>query len=272
MSGTSEATDYLRRVPLLSAASLAFGIGIWWFVTDYLQLFPRVIFPGPREVWQSVRSLSIEGDWWGGTLYGPNIFGHTGRTLQRILTGYSCAVLLGVPIGVAMARSRVVARMLTPYVEILRPIPPIAFIPLTIVWFGFGLTQKTFLVFLGAFWPVLLNTIAGVRGVRNDVIRAGLMLGMGRWQLLYRVILPAALPNIMTGARIGLGTASVAVFAAEFVGAEDGLGWLTLTAESLLRTPDIVTGMIFIGLIGLALAGLFHLIERVVLRWYYIRA
>ena len=263
---------WLERTPVLPIASLALGGAIWWFVTDFSHWFSLFLFPGPQEVWQSVSSLALEGDWWGGTLYGPNIFGHTGRTLERILAGYSVALLLGVPLGVAIGRSRPVARALTPYVEIFRPIPPIAFIPLTIVWFGFGITQKIFLVFLGAFWPVLLNTIAGVKGVRNDVIRAGLMLGMSRGQLLYRVILPAALPSIVVGARVGLGTASVAVFAAEFVGAEDGLGWLTLMAESLLRTPDIVTGMIFIGLIGLSLAGIFHLIERAILRWHYIRA
>jgi ABC-type nitrate/sulfonate/bicarbonate transport system permease component len=261
---------FFDRMPLLSAMSLLAGVGIWWLLTDYFRFFPKQLFPGPLEVWRSVLRLSLDGDWWGGTLYGPNIFGHTGRTLMRILTGYSLALVVGIPLGVAIGRSRLAHRALTPYVEIFRPIPPIAFIPLTIVWFGFGLVQKAFLVFLGAFWPVLLSTIAGVRGVRNDVIRAGLMLGMGRTQLLYRVILPAALPNIMTGARVALGTASVAVFAAEFVGAEDGLGWLTLMAESLLRTSDIITGMIFIGLIGILLAGVYQLVERVVLRWHYI--
>ncbi len=261
---------FLHSVPFLSVISLVAGVGVWCLLTDYFRVFPKQLFPGPMEVWRSVISLSLEGDWWGGTLYGPNIFGHTGRTLMRILAGYSLAVVVGVPLGVVIGRSRIADRVFTPYVEIFRPIPPIAFIPLTIVWFGFGLAQKTFLVFLGAFWPILLGTIAGVRSVRNDVIRAGLMLGMGRINLLYRVILPAALPNIMTGARVALGTASVAVFAAEFVGAEDGLGWLTLMAESLLRTSDIITGMIFIGLIGILLAGVYQLVERIVLRWYYI--
>jgi ABC-type nitrate/sulfonate/bicarbonate transport system permease component len=171
-----------------------------------------------------------------------------------------------------MGWRRWIDSLASPYVEVLRPIPPITFIPLSIAWFGFSTLQKVFLVFLGGLWPILLNARAGVSGVQTDLTRAGLMLGMSRRQLMRKVVLPAALPDIVTGAKIGIGTSSLAVFGAELAGAHDGVGWLTIRAAELLRPADVITGMIFIGAIGLALAAIFGRLERRLLYWHYLRA
>ncbi|MCZ7573279.1 MAG: ABC transporter permease [Ardenticatenaceae bacterium] len=256
---------------LLEGLSLLAGLATWYVVTDGLSLLPPTIFPGPTAVGKSILTLTTQGNLWGGTDYGPNIFGHALKTLQRLLIGYSLAVILGVALGVALGWSKWVESILASYVDLVRPIPPISFIPLSIVWFGFSLTQKVFLVFLGGFWPILLNTRGGVKGVSADLVRAGLMLGMNRREILYKIVLPAALPDILTGAKLAVGTSSIAVFGAELAGAQDGLAWLTIQAANFLRPPDIITGIIFIGLIGLTVAAAFTQLERKLLRWYYLK-
>ncbi|MCZ7573278.1 MAG: ABC transporter permease [Ardenticatenaceae bacterium] len=254
----------------LRLISLMGGVVIWYLITDGMGLIQSKLFPGPRAVIESLVYLTTQGDLSGGTRYGPNILGHSLYTLQRILMGYFVALIVGISLGIMVASNRTVERLARPYIEFIRPIPGLSFIPLTIILLGFGTTQKVFMVFLGGFWPVLFNTINGVQGVPANLIQAGMMLGMNRRQLLYRVVLPAALPSIMTGARIGIGTAAVTVFGAEFVGATEGIGWLSIMAESLLRIPDVIVGMAFMGLIGLMLTGLFARIERRVVRWHYL--
>lgn len=264
--------ERIRSAPLtLETLALGSGLIVWFIVTDVFVLLPPVIFPDPSAVARSLWQLTTQGNLSGGTDYGPNIFGHTIITIQRLLAGFLIALMTGSCIGMLMGTRRWVNSLASPYVELLRSIPPITFIPLSIAWFGFSILQKTFLVFLGGFWPVLLNTRAGVRSVPEDFIRAGLMLGMNRRQILWKVILPATLPDIATGARIAVGTSSLAVFGAELAGANNGLGWLTMRASELLHPADVITGMIFIGLIGLGMAAIFRQLENRLLHWYYVQ-
>jgi len=146
-----------------------------------------------------------------------------------------------------------VNRQLYPLVEVLRPIPPLAWIPLSILWFGLGDAQNQFIIFLGMFFPLLINTAAGVRLVEEDMLEAAYTLGAPSWKVLWRVVLPQSLPHILTGIRVALGTGWMALVAAELVGASSGLGFLINDARTLLRTDIVVVGMLSIGLAGLAM-------------------
>ena len=149
----------------------------------------------------------------------------------------------------------------------LRPVPPLAWIPLSILWFGIGDTQNQFIIFLGIFFPILLNTFAGVVGVEPNLIRAARCLGASEWEVLRRVVLRAALPQIVTGIRIGLGVGWMALVAAELVGANSGLGFLINDARTVLRTDYVIVGMATIGLVGLLIDWLIRVLVRRLLPW-----
>lgn len=256
------------RVPFkMEAIALLLGLGGWYLLTDILVIFPFKFLPTPNEqligTWELLSRTGSEH-----STYGPHIMIHALYTLERLLAGYIPALAIGFGFGLLMGWRQWFDELTLPYVEFLRPVPAISFIPLSILWFGFSDVQKIFLVFLGGVWPILMNTREGINGVGRDVIRAGLMLGMDQRQLLLKVMVPAALPSILTGARIGVGTASLAVFGAELVGATNGLGWVIIRAEQLLRTEDVITGMMAIGTVGLILSWIFQRAEWSALKWH----
>jgi ABC-type nitrate/sulfonate/bicarbonate transport system permease component len=191
---------------------------------------------------------------------------HLWQSLKRELIAFAFA-LTAVPIGIAMGWSRRVHEQIDPIVEILRPIPPIAWIPLSILWLGIGNAQNQFIIFLGIFFPLLINTIQGVKNIEPNLVRAAQCLGASQWQILKRVVLPAALPQIFTGIRIGFGVGWMALVAAELVGASSGLGFLINDARSLLRTEVVILGMLTIGLVGLLIDLLIRRVARRVLPW-----
>jgi NitT/TauT family transport system permease protein/taurine transport system permease protein len=151
--------------------------------------------------------------------------------------------------------------------EILRPIPPLAWIPLSILWFGIGDAQNQFIIFLGMFFPILINTIVGVKNVDPNLVRAARSLGAPEYKVLSRIILKGSLPQIITGVRIGLGVGWMALVAAELVGANSGLGFLINDARSMLRTDTIVVGMLTIGLVGLLIDTAIRTLGRKFLPW-----
>jgi len=175
---------------------------------------------------------------------------HLADSLKREAVAFALA-LVAVPLGIAMGWWRGAHQQINPIIEILRPIPPLAWIPLSILWFGLGDVQNVFIIFLGMVFPILLNTIAGVRQVDRNLIRAARSLGAGERALLRRVVLKAALPQIVIGLRVGLGFGWMALVAAELVGANSGLGFLINDARSLLRTDIVMVGMLSIGVAGL---------------------
>lgn len=191
---------------------------------------------------------------------------HLWQSLKRELIAFAFA-LAAVPIGIAMGWSRRVHEQIDPIIEILRPIPPIAWIPLSILWLGIGNAQNQFIIFLGIFFPLLINTIQGVKNIEPNIVRAAQCLGASQWQILKRVVLPATLPQIFTGIRIGFGVGWMALVAAELVGASSGLGFLINDARSLLRTEVVILGMLTIGLVGLLIDLLIRRIARRVLPW-----
>lgn len=167
-----------------------------------------------------------------------------------------------------MGTDKRVEALLDPIFQFLRPIPPIAYIPLAILWFGLGDPPAVFLISIGAFFPVLINTIAGVRSVDSIYVRAALNLGADRMTLFRRVILPAATPYILTGARIGIGTAFIVVIVAEMIAVNSGLGYRILEAREYLWSDKVIAGMITIGLLGLAIDVGVNRLNGYLLRWH----
>jgi NitT/TauT family transport system permease protein len=189
-------------------------------------------------------------------------------SLYRVIVGFVVGAGLALPIGLLMgARPRLYA-LFNPLLQVLRPIPPIAYIPLAILWFGLGNPPSVFLIAIGAFFPVLMNTIAGVRQVDGIYLRAARNLGVGSWAMFTRVILPAATPYILAGVRIGIGTAFIVVIVSEMIAVNDGLGFRILEAREFMWSDKIIAGMFTIGLLGLAIdSGVSHLNNHL-LRWH----
>jgi ABC-type nitrate/sulfonate/bicarbonate transport system permease component len=237
----------LRR--LIAGATALSGLVLVllaWQVVSSLVL-PRMggqvalLFPPPTAALQAALDLWQRGQ----------LAQHVTASFQRVLVAWSLAALGAVPLGLAMGWWRPLAEQLDPVVEALRPIPPIAWIPIGLAWFGIGNTQNQFIVFLGAFFPILLNTVYGTRTIEPSLLRSALSLGARKHDLLFNVMLFAALPSIFTGLRLGMGSSWASLVAAELVGATSGLGFLLQDARNLLRTDRVILGMVLIGLSGL---------------------
>jgi NitT/TauT family transport system permease protein len=185
-------------------------------------------------------------------------------SMYRVLVGFA----IGAGLGLSMGSSRTMYAWLNPLMQVLRPIPPIAYIPLAILWFGLGNAPALFLIALGAFFPVLMNTIAGVRQVDGIYIRAARNLGVDRKTMFIRVMLPAAVPYILTGMRIGIGTAFIVVIVSEMIAVNNGLGFRILEAREYFWSDKILAGMISIGMLGLAIDIGMNKLNNHLLRWH----
>jgi ABC-type nitrate/sulfonate/bicarbonate transport system permease component len=239
---------------------LGFFFGLWQFVSSVV--LPRVdanlvtLMPPPTEVLAAAWELIQSGD----------LFKHFWASLQRELVAFVYASV-AIPIGILMGWSKKAQSLLEPVFEMLRPIPPIAWIPLAILWFGIGDLQNQFIIFLGIFFPLLINTITGVKNVEHNVVRAARCLGASELDVLLKVVFRAAMPQIITGIRVGLGVGWMALVAAELVGATSGLGWLISDARSVLRTDIILVGMVSIGAAGLFIDQGLRMVARKLLPW-----
>ncbi len=246
----------LRRV----AAGVAL-LAAWQVVSAVL--LPRVapsaatLMPPPLGVAIAFIDLMRSGD----------LVFHVLASLRRVLVAFAVAAAAGIALGVAIGWWRRFGELVDPLVEFIRPIPPLAWIPLAIIWFGIGDTQNMFIIFLGAFFPVVVNAIEGVRSVDRPLVWGALTLGGSRSQILREIILPGALPLILTGLRIGLGVGWMALVAAELVAASSGLGFLIEDSRNLLFTERVLLGMMMIGLLGFAMDRLMRLVERRVTPW-----
>ncbi len=189
-------------------------------------------------------------------------------TLMRVFVGFLIGGGIALPLGLWMGARERAYQLFNPLVQILRPIPPIAFIPLAILWFGLGNPPAFFLIALGAFFPILMNTIAGVRGVDAIYVRVAENLGAPRTTLFRRVLFPAALPTILAGVRVGIGVAFIVVIVAEMIAVNSGLGYRILEAREYFWSDKILAGMITIGVIGLAIDTVMARINGRLLRWH----
>lgn len=218
------------------------------------------ILPEPRDVLAGLQQVA--GGYMGGT-----VLTHVAASLGVVLTGYALSLAIGVPLGIAMAWWRPVERVFAPLLTVLRPIPPPAWIPLAILWFGIGLGGKVFVIALAAVVPCLVNSYLAIREQPAALVAAARTLGAGRRTLLLEVAIPAGLPMILSGARIALGNAWATVVAAELVVSTAGLGFLILAASRNFE-PNIMAGaMVTLGLCGLLMTTAFRLLERRLVPW-----
>ena len=253
--------DYEQYVA--GAISIFVLLLVWEILSRWIipWLNPRaaILMPPP--------SLVIEAGW--DAVRSGVLFTHILASTQRVLIAWGAVCAIAIPLGIAMGWWGRFNRYLNPIVELVRPIPPLAWIPISILWFGIGLQQNIFIIMIGCFFPVLLNTIHGVRSIDPVLIRAARNFCASDLKILRRVVLPAALPNIFTGARIGLGVAWMVLVAAELVAATSGLGFMIEDARNFLRTDVIFVGMITIGCMGILMEGVLRIAQSKLLVWYH---
>jgi taurine transport system permease protein len=204
----------------------------------------RLYLPAPEVVMQRFIRLNKEG------YQGFTLWEHTRFSLQRVLIGFLLGSIIGIPLGYAMGLTNWSRGWFDPIVEFMRPVPPLALIPLMIIWFGIGETSKVILLFLAALWIMIIAARSGVSGVAIAKVHAAYSLGASKWQILTKVIVPNSLPEIFTGARVAMGVCWGTVVAAELVAAEVGLGKMIVVASKFQLTDIVLVGIILIGVIG----------------------
>jgi ABC-type nitrate/sulfonate/bicarbonate transport system permease component len=246
-----------RMIPLLLVV-------VVWQILSSAGVIPSFKLPSPLQVLRGLQDLVTLG-----MPPGHQLHWHIYHSLLRVFWGYLAALVVAIPLGIAMGWSRSLSAALEPIMEMLRPIPPLAWIPIAILWFGIGNRSAAFIIFLGAFFPILLNTVSGVRTIDPLLIEAARTLNATRRFIFLKVLLPGAFPSIFTGLRIGLGIGWMTLVAAEFTGVRQGygLGYMIMTARDIQRPDQIVAGMAVIGAIGLCIDVGLNFLERVLLNW-----
>jgi NitT/TauT family transport system permease protein len=241
--------------PLVVIAAL---IVTWWISVAVTR---SVIFPSPWDVVTGTLELLQDGTLWR----------HIGASLFRVGTGFLLAVCVAVPLGLFMGRVHGAYQTLNPIFQILRPISPIAWIPIAILWFGVGNASPIYLIFISSVFPMIVQTTVGVHTIEKRYLRAAENFGVSRHTLFSQVVIPAVLPQIIVGMRIGLGVAWLVVVAAEMIALRSGLGYMIMDSRNAGNRYDLViAGMIIIGVIGLSLDGIMRMLERIKwVRWRY---
>ncbi|QPF88314.1 ABC transporter permease [Bradyrhizobium genosp. L] len=250
--------DRLRAMAL-AAISLAAFLMLWHLLTTY-----RVVFfvrftnvPSPLAVYASFSRA----------IHDPKFLLHLLLSCRRILFGFSLAAIVGVPLGLVMGRFKLIHEIVFPVAEVLRPIPAIAWVPMAIMLWPTNEQSIVFITFLGAFFPILVNTLHGMSLVDPVLVRAAQCLGARERSIFREVYFPASLPHIFTGLTVGMGVAWVSLIAAEMISGQYGIGYFTWEAYSLVQYPDIALGMIAIGVLGLASSLVIRSAGRLVMPW-----
>jgi ABC-type nitrate/sulfonate/bicarbonate transport system permease component len=245
---------------LVAVGSVLGGLVLWTLVVDSGVISTRFT-PTPLEILQEFKVLLYNG------YAGVPIYDHIGASLIRTLIGFSAAAIVGIPFGLLVGRMKLLEAAFMPWFAFLRPIPAIAFVPLVILWFGIGEFSKISVIFFSSFLYITVSTIAGVKSVPVQILRAGYSLGaLDRKSFIY-VILPAALPQIMTGLRLGSAISWTLVVAAELVAAQRGLGYMIMDASTFFRVKDVYVGLILIGVIGFLLESIIAAVETRLVHW-----
>src|SRR5438270_1249292 len=261
---SGDSTDLWQRVRALALA-ISFPVALilaWHLATSGR---PNTLIPPPGEVWLSLRDLAVGGI--NDDAFSETLHLHLLASVSRVFGGFGLALVAALPLGLLIGRIALVRQLVDPTLQLLRPVPVTAWLPLAMIIFGLGPRSAFFLVFLGAFYPILVNTIFGVRSVEPRLFEAAAMLGCTGPAQFFRVVLPAALPSIFTGMRLGLGFAWVVIVVGEMTGVQTGLGAIIMEARQLSRTEIVISGMIVIGTVGFLSDQLVMLIGRRLLAW-----
>jgi len=245
--------------PLLRLLALGLFFAFWHVASTYeLSLYIRFVnIPTPADVLSEALSL----------LTSRVFYTHIVTSLERIYLGFGLAAVLGITCGLLIGWFRPVEDLLFPLVELFRPIPAVAWVPLSIMLWPTERSSIVFITGLGAFFPIVLNTIHGVEGIDKTLVRAAMSLGAGRGAIFREVVFPGALPNIVTGLSVGMGVSWICLISAEMVSGQYGIGYYTWVAYGIVKYPAIVVGMLTIGLLGMASSTLVRLIGAWCMPW-----
>ncbi|HEY0219632.1 MAG TPA: ABC transporter permease subunit [Afipia sp.] len=229
----------------------------WEWLAQAGWLTPQVL-PAPSKIIKTAYKLTVSG----------SLLNDLGVSLLRAATGFAIGGVIAFVLGTLVGFSRIAEALIDRSVQMFRAIPFLALLPLVIVWFGVGEAEKIFLVSLGVAFPIYINTTLGIRQVDPKLIELGRVQGLNHWQLIRRIILPGALPSILTGVRYSLATAWLALVVAETIGAQSGLGFLAMDAREFLRTDVIILTIVIYALIGVIADSIAKLLERRLLAWH----
>jgi taurine transport system permease protein len=234
---------------------------LWWIAT-HLGWIRDLFLPTPERI-----ATSFVEAWNGEIQGGRPLWEHFGWSLLRVFAAFALACVTAIPVGIAMGVSRIARGIFDPPIEFYRPLPPLAYLPLIVIWFGIEETAKIVLIYLACFAPLAMAARAGVTSVMIEQINAAYSLGASKWQVIRHVVIPAALPEIFTGMRIAIGFGWTTLVAAEMVAATAGLGQMVLNASNFLRTDVVIMGIVVIGVVAYAFDLLMRRLERMFVPW-----
>ncbi len=251
----------MKRIRIYIAPLVLIAI---WQCLSWSGIIPYFMLPSPFNIIAALWDIIFTG-----VPPGHLLHDHLLYSLYRVLLGFAAAVIAGVPLGILMGWSTRLREFVSPLVEMVRPIPPLAWVPIAILWFGIGIRSAAFIIFLGAFFPVLLNTASGVHSISPILIDAARTLNATDKDIFFKVLVPGSVPSIFTGMRVGVGVAWMTLVAAEFVSVENGygLGYMIMVARDIQRPDEILAGMVIIGLTGLVINILLRYAESWIVRW-----
>ncbi|WP_179401256.1 ABC transporter permease subunit [Burkholderia guangdongensis] len=235
-------------------------VGVWFLATNLHWIKP-LFLPSPQAVYAKFIVVSTDG------FANSTLAQHTGISLLRVFGAFALACVTAIPIGIMMGVSRIMRGVFDPPIEFYRPLPPLAYLPLVIIWFGIGEFSKVFLIYLAIFAPLAIAARAGVRSVSIEQIHAAYSMGATRRQVILHVIMKSALPEIFTGMRIGIGVGWTTLVAAEMVASTSGLGFMVLNAAEFLASDVVIMGIIVIGFFALCFDMLMRYLEKALVPW-----
>jgi taurine transport system permease protein len=240
----------------MNVMSIGGLLALWWVATHAGWIKP-LFLPKPESILFAFKQ-AVNGD-----LDNHTLWTHFLWSMYRVFSAFFLAVLVGIPVGIAMGVSRIARGLFDPPIEFYRPLPPLAYLPLMIIWFGIGELAKVLLLFLSILAPVVLAARAGVKSISQEQIQAARSMGASTWQVIRYVIMPGAMPEILVGLRIGMGVGWTTLVAAEMVAADAGLGKMVFNASNFLRTDVVILGILVIGFV----AYIFELLMRWIEHW-----
>lgn len=245
-----------RRIPFMAGATFAAALGLWWTATS-LGWVSDLALPPPAGVLAAFSEMITNG----------MLVKHMAASLQRLLIGFALGGSFGIAVGFAIGLSSIARSSALPLVSALFPIPKIALLPLFILWLGIGEVSKVATIAFGVFSPMVIATFGGVDSVDRGLIRMAQSFGVPRWTIIRRIVLPGAMPAILSGARISASIAIILLTAAEMIGAQYGIGAMVLASGNLMRTEQLVAGVLVLSALGFSVSQGIGLAEKRLLRW-----
>ncbi|WP_326975143.1 ABC transporter permease subunit [Caproicibacter sp. BJN0012] len=245
---------------LLTAGTIAVIFAVWFTATGFGWVDPKLV-PPPRSVWSAFLDIAQNG------YRNHTLFQHIGASLGRLLTAFLLAAAAAVPLGLASGFHSGIRAALEPVVEFYRPLPPLAYYTILVLWLGIEDQSKVALLFLACFAPIYVSCVSAVLKINEDYLNCAYAAGASRWQVFVHVVFPACLPDVLTGLRTALGVGYTTLVSAEMVAATSGLGWMVLDASRILRSDITFLGIILMGITGILMDRGLRLLERGLVPW-----